>query len=508
MNCKEFKTKYAEIIIQNKKWKYDLESLDISKNIVGESQASFTLTFIQNAIQPIDIGTPVNIYMEINGVRELVFGGIISNLSSNPIRNGYKAQLFLDVECEGFAILLERRNTYFYVINPITYKQCVENLISLANDDGFSTGIIEGDEQIPSDFEFEGGTFAEFLDNLADLIGYMWYVDYEQKVHFVKEYPKNNQTYDFINKGSYQLSLSSRNANNYFNKVIVQAENFHIVLEDSAEINKRKSLFGSGVYGKILREKEIKTPDDARILAQNFLEQNSFNRQEFAITTNEFIRLNNEFIIKWQGFDYTVIATELSIRQSAILPFFEYKLEYKPPLPKKLKYHYWKEEIKEIITTNSQNQKEVKSVKPKFQKIKTRDFELTKDDSEVMIIVEASYSTNRDSKGDIEVYLDGKFIGSIRTGSAGGTLTKTIQVDLKKGSHTVTAKIESLSSADISAGFLPNKLTDFEYSVYSPFLKTTTKRNERLRLTERLNSNFTDGTSKILEIDGNIYEVY
>lgn len=508
MSCKEFNTKPAEIIIKDIKWKYDLSSLSISKNIAGESSAIFTLTFIDEDIKPIEVGTPVFIYMYFKGVRNLVFGGIISNLSSEPIRNGYKKQLFLNVECAGFSKILERRNTFFYLINPIKYKEVVENIVNILGDDGITKGIIEGSENIPSDFEFEGGSFGEFLDELADLIGYIWYVDQNRKLYFVKEYPSSVGNYYFITKNDYQLELSSRNDNNYYNKVIVKSQNFHIVLEDTTEITKRKGLFGSGVFGKILREKEIETPESAKTLAENFLYKHSYNRQEFNIITSELIDLNKEFNINWQGFIYKVIATEIQIIQKGELVQFVSHLEYKPPSPKQLKYSFWKDQIKGIITTNSNNQKQVKGKQPKFIKVINSTFQLTSDDSEALVMIECSYSVPKDGKGDVEIYIDNKFIGSIRTGTVSANDTKTFKYDLKKGVHKISGMIEQLSTADINDGFVANRLNNIDFFVFSENLKITTKNNRINLLDSKKDDLFTNGTSAIKEIDGNIFLIY
>jgi hypothetical protein len=121
------------------------------------------------------VGKEVAVYND--GVK--LFGGIITRITQRA--EDYKIILF-DVECEDFTRLLDRK----LVIN--TYKnQTIGQIIDNINTNfltDFTTNNVLGVDKVVAYIAFNYVPVSEALKELADLINYDWYVDFEKDIHF------------------------------------------------------------------------------------------------------------------------------------------------------------------------------------------------------------------------------------------------------------------------------------------------------------------------------------
>lgn len=157
---------------------YRPSTLQIEDEINARSVARFQLVDKVGALS-IEDGAPIEIY-DYSG--NMIFSGFtIYPRRINPI--GTDA-IFYDVECVDQQCLADRylvaesytNQTAGYIVNTI--------LTNYLAADGVTAGTIQ-DGVILDVVKFpRSGTVTDALDQLAEICGYIWYIDYDKTLHF------------------------------------------------------------------------------------------------------------------------------------------------------------------------------------------------------------------------------------------------------------------------------------------------------------------------------------
>lgn len=108
-----------------------------------------------------------------------IFGGIITKIDSSPM--GYQA-ISHNVQCQDYTRLLDRK------LVPDTYaNMTVNEILADMQTKYFPAGFTINNVNASVEVKYVGFNYkplARCLEELADSVGYDWYVDYDKDVHF------------------------------------------------------------------------------------------------------------------------------------------------------------------------------------------------------------------------------------------------------------------------------------------------------------------------------------
>jgi len=164
-------------------------------------------------------GNVVKVY---NDGKQL-FGGVIIKLVQRV--EDYKILLF-DIECEDYTRFLDRK----LVADSFENKTITQILESINADylDGFTLNNAQGVNTNVSYIAFNYCSVSDAFTQLADLIGYDWYVDYDRDIHFFSKSAKTAPIDINDDDGSYlKGSLRIRRDNSQLrNKIYVRGGDY------------------------------------------------------------------------------------------------------------------------------------------------------------------------------------------------------------------------------------------------------------------------------------------
>jgi hypothetical protein len=157
---------------------YQSQTLEIQDEINARSTARFGMVDV-TATLTLEDGAPIEIY-DYSG--NLIFGGFINYPRRiNPL--GTDA-LFFDIEAIDQHEIADRylvaeafvSQTAGYIVNTI--------LTNYLSADGVIVGNIEAGITLDVAKFPRANTVAEVLDNLAEICGFVWYIDFDKKLYF------------------------------------------------------------------------------------------------------------------------------------------------------------------------------------------------------------------------------------------------------------------------------------------------------------------------------------
>jgi len=126
-----------------------------------------------------EINQDVKFYVD----NELEFGGVIVSVE-NTINAGIVVQ---NISCSDYTYLLDRQLVLKKYQNK-TVKQIIDDIVTNYCD-GFTTNNVNCNIEL-DEVVFNRVTPSEAIDQLAQIVNYSWYVDYEKDIHFF-EYNNN-----------------------------------------------------------------------------------------------------------------------------------------------------------------------------------------------------------------------------------------------------------------------------------------------------------------------------
>lgn len=277
------------------------ECLRISREVKDYS-ANFSLILPTNEISNIQITQDVVILGLFN---KPLFGGLISFLDYQYYD---EETIVVEIQCTNYNIIPKRR-TINAIINqePTNPDETLdmnrtgfwirEHIMPLLEEEGVTEGWIEAGVRL-ADMEIEEfytKSLKEILDIMAEASGFIWYIDHLKEFYFdsyIRKYTDHTEENKIIKFNSdFRNVRISKDVSNYRNKQFIIGGEYEgevelppeNLTEDDCirffkelpeEITKMSNINGdTGVWGNVVEDWNIKTLEDAEILADNLLSQ-------------------------------------------------------------------------------------------------------------------------------------------------------------------------------------------------------------------------------------------
>lgn len=236
-------------------------SINVTLRPNGERSASVSFYLTTPSIKD---GDEIEIFDGTQTTANKIFGGIINSYSAQlitPITDQYPV-FQIDVSSDGYGILAQRR-----VVNYTGTNKNVADIVRdvyeiLTTETVFEEYFQPGPTLTTYTAKYK--TIAEVLDDMANVAGYVWYIDNSRALSFVPHWSGESAPFELVQGGPFkdfhELSWSG-GLDNYSNKVFVVGSGTIVaVRENSAEIAERALEAdgqGTGVYGSVIEDTNI-----------------------------------------------------------------------------------------------------------------------------------------------------------------------------------------------------------------------------------------------------------
>lgn len=295
------------------------KSLKIDLKMGGQSTAFFSLINCEKInINNEDFFIAPGQIVEINSN----FKGIINRIIKRIIKIDYDTEnnilnefFELDIEIIGFSNIPMRRTIYGRWDNCTCGDIVLELQQNFLSSEGITVGYIDSGKTLDAQIGYDADiakSIKDIFNELAEMSGYIWYIDNDLKLYFVEGYPtfeytKEISKYSFcentpndtlkIMSNSFQLEKTGEN---YINKCFVIGGvdddgytvkgSYDATLAISAKQN--SDGYGTGHYGKVLINEHAYTEAEANSLAEQETEENCHysNIVRFTILNQDFIK--------------------------------------------------------------------------------------------------------------------------------------------------------------------------------------------------------------------------
>lgn len=515
-NIFSYESEGLKLRINGEEWQGEYLSrsnFSISTSINADNNFSFELIINQDELKEIKVGFTVELdYLIANQVSnpKRLFTGFIWSLESHPAEQGNIEQFRLAVTCIGLRDILDKRTTFYYTNpdNPATYKTILENLIrnELSNE-GFTIGNIPMNFPVPTDFKYDIGTITGFFDQISTITGYNWYINLDKSIDFSNTLRTNIQVPSTakISNGEFILKKSFNTLDNYYNKIIIKSPILKAQITDREEVERMKQITGgSGIYAKIYSVDTNTSNWKPLEVCKNMLLAQSFIKQIFEIEAHTVILPGLKTKIKWQGYEYDVIATESTIyfRENGYI-WSNAKLERLPPAPKNFSVRTdWKIKFGKFISTSNSKNKDRKKTKVISTSSASATFKLQAEDK---VIIQFSCQINAKADENIiqlNLLLNGISVANYNTNTTGKPPLKefyntSFEKILQAGTQNMTIQTRNCTVSFISFR------VDSEAFAEVPLIDAGDEELKNLIEIES-NGQFIVQKDEIFEFDGNI----
>ena len=265
------------------------KTLKINRQRDHRNSMSFTLVTDNNYIP--DVGLDVTFLYDI----DVKFGGKINSIKITRISPD--GTLEIDVECVSFTFIPQRRSVTDYFTNQTAADIISTYVTNILYQEGISAGYIEEDNDIIAEYDVEGAkSIKEIFDDLAEIKGYVWWIDDTKVLHFREDIGLTNCYYAIEENGTFKDFNNievTRSIENYHNKVFVvggvadTGDRIVVAEQDNSEIASVQAIEGgSGVYGTIEENSAIETEAKATTLAQKLLSKYKVKPTEISFDTD------------------------------------------------------------------------------------------------------------------------------------------------------------------------------------------------------------------------------
>jgi hypothetical protein len=158
---------------------YFVESISITKRLTScADSASFTMK--SPTTVPVN-GNSVQVYLDTTS--QTLFGGLITNLEISTLAPGnYK----YTIDCTDYQRLLDRKLVKETYADLTLVSAIITDLVTNWTDAaiGFTTAGVSASFPIIGEIKFNYRTVSDCLRELAESMGYEWYVDENKDIHF------------------------------------------------------------------------------------------------------------------------------------------------------------------------------------------------------------------------------------------------------------------------------------------------------------------------------------
>ncbi|WP_307188802.1 hypothetical protein [Caldicellulosiruptor owensensis] len=308
--------------------RYKVGSLRITKDNKYNANCSFVLYVYAVGQIVADVGKQVDIW--IDGYKK--FYGVIRSLTWELLYKDDNTKLIeLTIEATDMKVVCNRR-TVSVSLNETTAGGYVTSLVNnYLMTEGITAGTIQTGAQI-NEADYICKPIGEIIEDLAQKSGYVWGIDENGQLHFLKEPPITSLNPVVLTENGdikiYDVKLT-RKVEDYANKVFVKyADDSVAVVQDDYEIQTRQAIEGgSGVYGYVIERDDIETQTDAETLANTILQQKKILPEELQLTVHDArFDVNKSIYVNLSTFNLqgTFLITECNIADN--MGIFEHEL--------------------------------------------------------------------------------------------------------------------------------------------------------------------------------------
>ena len=251
----------------------------------------------------LQLNTTAAIFIPKSGMEAIVYedaairiAGIIKTVKKKRLTPewGINAPIEVIISVDGYNEIPSRRTCTCEFKNK-TAGYIVERMRQLTIDaEGVGAGIINDGITIPY-FLMVCASLKQIYDELADSSGYNWYIDENKELYFVEEDAIVDADEDIVEEGTFtdfNNIILAESLADYRNKTFVVGKfgpdgNIVVVYyQDDVEIATRQTLEGgTGVYGNVIQDDNVTTPEDALILAELDVKKYAFEPAEMGFTS-------------------------------------------------------------------------------------------------------------------------------------------------------------------------------------------------------------------------------
>lgn len=275
-----------------------IESVDITASYTYDESASFELMIEKSDITNINfikVGKTL-FFSEVptDGTipSELIFRGIISDVSMSILGSN---STVVTISCIGFETVLSRSVVSSVgTLSDVTCGYVVNLLVSQLSGDSITAGTLQ-DGAVLTGYDPFGKNVRQIVEDLAEVSGFVWWIDDVGALNFVSEYFTENapkvldSTFTDINSDT-TVIIDDLEVNTTFsdfaNKILligaIQTDGSFIssVKENATSINEMTSRYGNGVFAVTINNASITDQVQLDNTAQKLLDQLSVEKRE------------------------------------------------------------------------------------------------------------------------------------------------------------------------------------------------------------------------------------
>jgi hypothetical protein len=237
-------------------------SLTLNKRLAGQTDCTFTLICTAADWMPFK-GQRVKIVMDST---EQLIGYVYSMRKVQP--DVSLPYIFIDVQCNNLTQAAKRRTVRVnYDLGTSSGDIANEMLTEYLIQDGVRYGEVTTGVLIDDDWIDDCLSIADIMDHIAQISGYMWYVDDKADFYFHKNSAIVDSDYNLEDgeafRDFFNLQLTET-CENYANKVFLtggtdgSGNPIIISTQNDTEMNDQQALDGgTGVFGQVIKDASI-----------------------------------------------------------------------------------------------------------------------------------------------------------------------------------------------------------------------------------------------------------
>lgn len=264
----------------------DYDSIDIleKKTTMNDLQC----VLYSDVALPIFAGHEVEFFID----SVIRFGGVVQTIvgshSSNYVR--------YTVTATSYEQITDRR-TIQVDYNGVTCGSIATAMVGILASEGITAGTIDAGATIS--YTKNAVSVREVLDEIATASGYVWYINNDKELFFQEDYI---YTDGVALPNDYALTNSNQTLKSYYNKIFVlgakDEDGAQIVgsASDTVEQTRMSGLFGSGVYGTIIRSSSTVSDVEANTLATQELKRRSYERDGIMVQSRQALNVGDYYL--------------------------------------------------------------------------------------------------------------------------------------------------------------------------------------------------------------------
>jgi len=315
--------------------KVKINTLNIRKNI--NTKNTLNATFLQTNVQ---VGQEI----EVKEGSATLFGGLVQNISRKFIS---PSETEVSIYATGYEQVCSRR-TFGGLFTNKYAGEIIRNLLntwlspSSSFSEGFTEGAIENGLYIPS-YTIRAKNFRDVLDDLSEVSGFKWWIDADKKLYFkpdmdildsgyiISDYPSSNRLND-VRDLKVEESLSGYRNKQFVLGAVSETDYVLGISQNNSEIARMQNLYGSGIYGHVIINKNLTSDLEAKIVADSLIEAYARIPRSVSFGTTQHLDVAKTILVHVNSINITTLTkfliTEVNITQQGKEVIYYCKCDY------------------------------------------------------------------------------------------------------------------------------------------------------------------------------------